>query len=280
MKESIKHESDKNLVSVCVPVYNGSETIVSTLQSIINQTYQNIEIIVVDNCSTDNTVEIVEGINCEKIKLYKNKNNLGMVGNWNQCLEYVNGKYVHFVCADDLLVPECIEKKVDLIQKESDIYMVFSASVIINECDKVMMRRHQYKKNCIVDGKQLAKKSYHIKNLYGEPSNVLFRKEAVYKSGKFATNTCYATDWDLWLRISCLGKVGYLDAELMKYRISTINETSKISYQKFLDDDRVMMQNIESYGCMDINTIDRVIHRIMYIVRMVARRMYMKRKSR
>lgn len=268
------------LVSICIPVYNGSKTIKGTLDTIINQTYSNIEIIVVDNCSTDNTFTIVKNITCDKIKLYQNERNLGMAGNWNRCLEYVNGKYVHFVCADDLLKPDCIEEKIKIAEQDSEISMVFSASVIISENDEIIMSRHEYKKNCVLDGLKLAKKSYYLKNLYGEPSNVLFRADAIKKIGGFATNTCYATDWDMWLRISCLGKVGYVDKELMQYRISLSNETSKISYKKFLLDDKIMMQNLKEYDCMKLGWTDNCIHRVMYIMRMFARKIFMQIKSK
>lgn len=266
----------KELVSVCLPVYNGERTIKETLDSIIEQTYDNIEIIVVDNCSTDNTVEIVKSIQCDKIRLYCNDANLGMAGNWNKCLEYVKGKYIQFVCADDLLLPESVEKKVKMIRKDSNISMVFSASQIINDNNQMVMERHQYHKSCIVDGTKLAKKSYYSKNLYGEPSNVLFRADLIEIVGKFALNTCYTTDWDMWLRLSCQGKVGYVDQVLMKYRISISNETSKINYTKFFEDDKVMMRNIDGYNCMKLSVLDKMIHHIVYNLRVYARTIYMK----
>lgn len=270
----------EKLVSICVPVFNGEGTIEETLQSIRSQTYSNMEIIVVDNCSTDKTVEIIQSIEDDRIHFYQNATNLGMVGNWNKCLEYVTGEYVHFVSADDNLMPECIEKKLKLIEQNQTVSMVFSASQVINEKNEVVMYRHPYKKDSVLDGKKLAKKSYHARNIFGELSNVLFRAELVSQVGGFAKNTCYATDWDFWLRIACTGDVGYVNQELMQYRISTTNTTSQIRYATFLDDDKVMMQNMKEYGCLELSGMDHGIHRVMYIARMFARRAYMILKSR
>ena len=72
------------LVSVCIPAYNNAEYIKDTIDSILNQTYQNIELVIVDDNSKDNTYELIQGIGDERIKLYHNDKNLGMSGN---CIE-------------------------------------------------------------------------------------------------------------------------------------------------------------------------------------------------
>lgn len=266
----------RHLVSVCIPVYNGMHTIKDTLDCVINQSYKNIEIIIVDNCSEDDTVNIVRSFEDERIKLYINDSNIGMAGNWNRCLEYASGEYIQLVCADDIILPECIERKAKMLDAHDDMYLVFGASAIIDASGKVSMTRHEYKEDCVVDGKKLAKHSYHMKNLYGEPTNVMFRASALEKVGRFVLDSYYATDWDMWLRLSSLGCVGYIDEELMQYRVTSSNQTSKIKFSRFLQDDKIMMQNMERYRCIDIDVTDRVIHRIMYIIRLIVRTMYMK----
>jgi len=99
------------LVSVCIPAYNNASYIKETIDSILNQTYQNIELVVVDDNSTDNTYEIVSNIQDKRVKVYKNEKNLGMSGNWNRCLELVTGDFVKLICADDLIEKDAIEKE-------------------------------------------------------------------------------------------------------------------------------------------------------------------------
>lgn len=270
----------EKLVSVCVPVYNGAQTIKETLDAVFNQSYLNMEVIVVDNCSTDDTMKILQSYADQRLSIYQNETNLGMVGNWNKCLDYVTGEYIQFVCADDILREDCVEKKVDLIESDDSLSMVFGASQIINETGKLLMERHEFKSDCIVEGKKLAKKAYRLKNLYGEPTNVLFKSKYIPVVGKFAINTCYTTDLDMWIRISCQGKVGYIDEPLIKYRISTMNETSKISYKKLLEDNKEMIRNIYSYSCLDVSPFDVCIRKFMYFSRMIARQCFMCLKRR
>lgn len=268
------------MVSICIPVYNGSNTIRETLMSAMTQSYQNVEILVIDNKSIDNTVDIVCEIADERVRVFQNTKNLGMAGNWNECIKKAMGKYIHFLCADDLLSEDCIEEKVKLMEKDETIQMVISSTQIIDEKNNVLLTRRRYKKNCILDGKKLAKKSFYVANLYGEPSNVMFRRDLIAKTGIFATNTCYTTDWDLWLRISVQGKVGYIDKCLTQYRISNTNETSSMQCKKFLEDDKVFTENILAYNCLKVGRTDIAIHQLMYIIRMYARMIFMKLKSK
>lgn len=268
----------KKLVSVCIPVYNGACTIEGTLHSVLNQTYKNLEIIIVDNCSEDNTVQVINKFDDSRIKVYQNNANLGLAGNLNKCLEYVSGEYVQFVCADDILYPECIYKKVCLIESREHISMVFSASEIIDDTGKVLMKRRLYKRSCIIDGDRLAKRSYLSKNLYGEPSNVLFKAVSLAKAGKFASNLCYTIDWDMWLRLSCVGDVGYINKILVKYRISLSNVTSSIKVFELLKDDWKMINNMRLYGCINNSSFGHLVHHMAFILRMLARRMYMRLK--
>lgn len=264
-------------VSICIPVYNGEDTIGATIESVLNQTYKDIEIIIVDNASIDSTVSKIKNYDDDRIRVYINDENLGMVGNWNKCLEYVSTDWVHFLCADDVMEEECIEKKMNAIKTDS-VVMVYSASEVINDAGKVLMSRHQYNGDRCLDGVKLAKKSFRQRNLYGEPSNVLFKKSVIEQIGVFCKETCYVTDWEFWLRVSTLGEVIYLDDVLVKYRISGVNTTSKLTNKKMLDDDIIMIKKIEQEKILKVTVCDKIIHRCMYVFRMYARAFYMKIK--
>ena len=106
------------LVSICIPVYNGETYIRQAIESVLAQTYTNFELIISDNLSTDKTLEIVDSIRDDRIKISKNKKNLGLVGNFNACIHKANGKYVKVLCCDDVLSPDAIKKEVDAFEKE------------------------------------------------------------------------------------------------------------------------------------------------------------------
>ena len=95
-------------LSVCIPVYNGEAYIGETIGRVLKQTYQDFELIVVDNASTDSTVRIVEAIQDKRIHLFVNERNVGMAGNWNRCLEKVDTEYIQILCADDIIGENCL----------------------------------------------------------------------------------------------------------------------------------------------------------------------------
>ena len=268
------------LVSVCIPVYNGEKTIKDTLNSVISQTYKNLEIIVVDNASTDSTVEKIREVSDDRIKLYQNKENLGMVGNWNKALEYVSGDYIHFLCADDVMLPTCVEKKIKFAEKHQDLVLITNATAVVDENDNRLLERHLARKDVVYDGKKLAKRAYRTRNLYGEPSTILFKTSTINDVGTFAENVRYGTDLEMWIRISCEGQVGYLDEVLALYRVSTSNETSSFGLKGILDDDKEMLKNLNSYKKLNVSVTDKLIHHIMYFLRAVARNVYMKIQSK
>lgn len=266
------------LVSICIPVYNGEETIRATLDSILAQTYKNIEVVVCEDGSTDNTAEIVRKyeIQDERVHLFINPHNLGLVDNWNECVSHSQGKYIHFVCADDIITPDCIEKKVKMIEKYDDMVLVFSATQIINDKDEPLRVRSFVSHDAVYNGLEIQKKSYRSRNVYGEPSNVLFRKEILDKTGLFSRDLHFTADWEMWLRMSGYGKVGYISEPLMLYRVFQGNGTSKLTYQKIKDDDKLMAAHVFSYEKSNITKADYNVHKIMCNIRMKARSFYMK----
>jgi glycosyltransferase involved in cell wall biosynthesis len=120
-------------VSIVIPVYNREAIISETLESAIHQTYPNIEIIVVDNCSTDKTFDVVEQYakNDIRIKLFRNGANLGPVRNWVECLKHVTGEYAKILWSDDKISPQFIEKCLKLF--DDDTAFVVTATQIFDE---------------------------------------------------------------------------------------------------------------------------------------------------
>src|SRR2546423_6885320 len=98
------------LVSVCIPSYNNEEFIAHTVKTVLDQTFSDFELVVVDDCSTDRSVSIVKGFSDPKIRLFQNSRNLGLGQNWNRALSRARGKYVKLLCGDDLLHATCLER--------------------------------------------------------------------------------------------------------------------------------------------------------------------------
>lgn len=262
-------------VSICIPVYNGEKTIRETVVSALNQTYSDIEVIVTDNCSTDGTVEILNDLEDDRLIIHENEENIGMLGNWNMCVKLATGKFVHILCADDVMKSDCIEKKMKMFNDEN-VNFVFSASDVIDESGKVLMTRSFGKTAFVEDGGKLVKKSLHRRNIFGEPSNVLFKKSIWEEIGGPALNLYNTADWEMWLRMAARGKVGYVPDTVIQYRVSSTNETSKLKLKRFFLDDRLMIENLKEDSAVNINGCDIIIHKVMYVARLFARLLYTK----
>ena len=85
------------LVSVCIPAYNNAAYIKETIDSILGQTYSNLELVICDDRSKDDTVKVIEAIKDDRIKLFQNEKNLGMSGNWNHCLSKCSGEFIKLI---------------------------------------------------------------------------------------------------------------------------------------------------------------------------------------
>ena len=118
----------KDLVSIIIPVYNRKTIIEEVVECSVNQTYKNIEVIIVDNNSTDGTYEFLKSKyeDNHSVCIYQNETNIGPVRNWKKCLEYAHGEFCKILWSDDLMENEFIEKAVNILRKENDIAFVYS----------------------------------------------------------------------------------------------------------------------------------------------------------
>jgi len=121
------------LVTIGIPTYNRSKYLKEAIESALNQTYPNIEIIVSDNASTDDTQEMMKQyISNPKVKYFRQKENIGIPGNWNTCLNMSNGKYFLLLNDDDVLEKEAIEILISKF-KDKRIVMAYCNHIIIDE---------------------------------------------------------------------------------------------------------------------------------------------------
>jgi len=126
------------LVSILIPVYNRENLIEETVQSAINQTYKNIEIIIVDNKSTDKTWKILQRLASQddRIKIFQNETNFGPVKNWERCIDGAKGKYGKILWSDDLIAPDFLEKTIPYLENE-DVGFVFTGTeIFIDDTDE------------------------------------------------------------------------------------------------------------------------------------------------
>jgi glycosyltransferase involved in cell wall biosynthesis len=265
-------------VTVCIPVFNGERFIERTIKSVLDQTFTDFELLIIDDASSDKTHEIINSFSDTRIKFLKSTHNLGLVSNWNRCLDNAQGEYIQFLHHDDYLPTNCLEKKVNAFNKDKDICLVFNATYIVNDQDIILMKRRPFKIDKLFDGEVIAHKSFVQKNVFGEPSNVMFKRESSKKVGYFDERLCYAVDWDYWFKLSLLGKVYYINDFLSYFRVSKTSVTTMLTKnkEKLINDDKQLVENCVKNSKFKITKLDIFLHKINTYLRMYARGIFIK----
>ena len=130
-------KSGKVLVSVVMSVYNDEQYLKESLDSIFAQTIQNFELIIVDDCSTDRTVEIIENYHDDRIRLICNSENRGLTRNLNTALEYVQGTYIARMDGDDKSRPERFEKQIAYLEQHPELMLISCRTHMFGEEDLI-----------------------------------------------------------------------------------------------------------------------------------------------
>ncbi len=222
----------KPLVSVVIPAYNKAKYIQNTIDSILSSEYDNIELVVVDNCSVDNTVEILKGIDDPRFRYVVNPVNLGMVDNWNKAVREAKGEYVKLVPGDDILYANNISASLKYLTRHPDIHLVITGIHLIDDNGKVKGKYPTWPRSGVFEGKKLARPSEMITSFYGNPVCALFRKKDFEKVGGFDKDFPYIPDLDLWLALSSLGKVAVVRKPSCAFRLSDDSNTGNALSEK------------------------------------------------
>jgi glycosyltransferase involved in cell wall biosynthesis len=265
------------LVSILVPTYNRAATLRQTLDSVFSQSVQDFEIVLVDDASTDSTSELLASYSDPRLRVYRNETNLGQAGNAARCLSLATAPFVHYLYSDDFFLPDCLSRKLDAISADPDIALVFAATRIIAPDGSPVATRRPYPTDRVLDGARLARYSFRFKNAYGEPSNVLFRRELSNRLGGFAPELSYTVDWEFWIRLSCQARVAYLATPLSAFRISRGSVTGALRWRSFRSDDDAFVRRVRSSARLPLTPLDLLLHRLTQPPRMLLRDLWLRR---
>lgn len=166
-----------SLISIVIPVFNREKYIVESIYSALSQSYANVEVVVVDNCSTDNTWEVINEIAAKdnRVKVFRNQSNLGPVLNWEQCLLNAKGEFLKILWSDDLLDKNYLEKAISIFYK--DVAFVISGYDIFDDSTKRILYRSTFNsKNYDVDFYIKQNILYNAIDFPVSPGSSIFRK--------------------------------------------------------------------------------------------------------
>ncbi|MGL2987535.1 glycosyltransferase family 2 protein [Flavobacterium sp. RSSA_27] len=217
--------SEKPLVSIICHCFNHSKFILETLKSVLNQTYNNIEIIVVDDFSTDNSADVISSfiVKHPEIKFIQNQRNLGITKSFNRTLKKTKGKYIIDLAADDLLLPNCVMEQVHCFQNSyyQNLGIVYGNAELISENGNFEDYFFEVNSNKKVIKKRPTGRIYESIITSGKTfcSVSGMVKKEVFDSLNGYDELLEYEDFDFWIRASRNFDIDFIDAPLIQKRI-------------------------------------------------------------
>lgn len=211
-------------VSVIMPVYNGEKYLTKAIDSILNQTFRDFELIVIEDGSTDSTSELLAAFKDKRIRVVCNKKNIGVTNSLNIGLRQAKGDYIARCDADEINHPKRFERQVNFLNHHSDVVLVGSSVILINQ-DNMVIGKVDFPQT----HEEICRKII-VRNSIAHPT-VMFRKKTIEQVGFYRSIFNGAEDYDLWFRMLHKGKVQNLPEYLVKRRIHDNVVTNKYHYK-------------------------------------------------
>ena len=214
---------NETLVSIVIPVFNSAKYITECLNSVLNQSYKNFEIIIADDGSTDNTVELINNYQSDLIVVYSQENS-GQGRARNLAVEKANGEWIAFIDSDDIWFIDKLEKQLELcknyVWSHTDYFFIGNiVAPHTRSIDFVSNNSGDIFDHLVVDNTIAT-------------STVMIKKSIFKEFGGFNTSYRALQDWDLWLRIAKKYEIGYYDKPLAEYRVhsSSVSRSTRRNF--------------------------------------------------
>jgi len=202
------------LVSIIISAYNAKNFIADAIGSILNQTYKEWEVILINDCSSDNTHRVVQRLfeNIQRLKLIHNGEKLGPYPGANIGLKHAQGEFIARLDADDIAEPQRLEKQVNFLNTHPNVALVGSGAYLIDASGHKTGKIHAISRDIVI------RKLLTRVNLFIH-SSLLARRKAIEDVGGYRENFRYAADYDLFLRLSDKHIISNIPECLIRWRI-------------------------------------------------------------
>lgn len=245
---------DSVLVTVLIPVYNGAMYLREAVESILNQTYRNFELLIIDDGSTDNSEEVILSFNDPRIRYLSNSINQGLINTLNLGLRSAKGKYIARMDQDDISLPNRIEKQVDFLENNSEIGLVGTAFQIIgDEKYHAYYSDHDHIKLAFVFYNSISHPTVMLRSEICKEHSLFYHKEYIH-----------AEDYKMWIDFVLKTKIANIPEVLIKYRkhdtqicnvYSVPQQSMTIQIQK-----EYLLNNGFSFSDIELNLIQKLHH--------------------
>ena len=229
------------MISVCIPTYNRAASLGEALASAQAQTVRDIEILVVDNASTDGTRDIVadKARGDSRIRYVRQAQNVGITRNFTTCITEARGELVKFLCDDDLLEPQCTEMLARSLAQPG-VSLAACARRMLGDSAKVLGVRRQ---STVIDGRTMIRELFATRNSIGEPTAVLFRRADALRG--FDARYEQAFDVEMWCHLLARGSLAYVAEVLCSVRVHAAQATrANIASGRIIEDKRRLFREL------------------------------------
>ncbi len=221
------------LVSIMMPAFNAERYIAAAIESVLSQTMEDWELIIINDGSTDKTIEVLKHFNEERIRVFHQPNS-GEAAARNLALQKVRGAYLAFLDADDQWLPEFLQEMVASLNERLDFEGVYCDGYHINPQDEILSSLSDNRRGPF-EG-ELLDALVRASDVFGPPICILLRTEAVRRAGvQFDTRIVIGPDWDFFTQLSQSVRFAYLDRKLLRYRVHSSNITLTAGNKKRLE---------------------------------------------
>ncbi len=227
-------ESKVPLVSILLNCYNASSFISKAIESVLSQTYYNWELVIWDDGSTDNTLEVLNKYKDKRIKIFRSSNNVGLGKSRLKAISKLNGNLISILDADDYFEPEKIKKQVEIFNDHPDVSVCATWANFYNELNKVIyLFKTKNKKE------ELKKKLLYINFL--PHSSIMYRKKKALDVGWYSTQLEYSQDYDLTLKLLEVGDLYVINEYLTNIFQSRTNMSNLKSFKSLIFRENILL---------------------------------------
>jgi alpha-1,3-rhamnosyltransferase len=250
------------LVSVIIPCYNHEQYVEECILSVINQSYKNIQLVVIDDGSKDKSLEIIQRLSAEHGFMFKAQTNIGLSRTLNTAIKnYCIGKYISIVASDDFWHPDKIKLQVEYYEQNPQLGLVYSDAQVVNAQSGFIQNFQMGAKTGNCTAEDIIRGTCVIPAL-----TVMIKRSILEDVGVFDEQTL-VEDWDMWIRISLKYEIGFVNEKLAYYRIHGMNISSQVQLMmrhKHRVFEKLKVVNLSLYNktkqFMELHMIHSLIH--------------------
>ena len=198
-------QTRRPVFSICIPVFNRKVGVRRAVMSALEQTFQDLEVIVVDNCSTDGTWEEIKALTDPRIRCYRNETNIGMFPNFSRCAALSRGRYVIMLCSDDTLTAGFLEHAKGVLELNSSACLLTSAARLVNDSGRPIRLINTIVPEGLYAGETARHAFFWYNallgiNIFNYPSGIVIRGEELKRALPFRSELGDVADVDFWIR--------------------------------------------------------------------------------